>query len=127
VSIVKYDSLNRAAEKRNPIELDGSGNFIYFIEKYAYDEVGNLKKQTLTGTKGRFDSQETVYTYYGNNLADTETDSAGRYSKNYYDKNGNVIKIETLRQTGIVDVEKYEYDIMNRHINKDGEYIWELT
>jgi hypothetical protein len=68
-----------------------------------------------------------VYTYYGNNLADTETDSAGRYSKNYYDKNGNVIKIETLRQTGIVDVEKYEYDIMNLHINKDGEYIWEPT
>lgn len=29
-------------------------------------------------------------------------------------KTGNVVKIETLRETGIVDVERYEYDILSR-------------
>ncbi|NLO40443.1 MAG: RHS repeat protein, partial [Ruminiclostridium sp.] len=114
VSVIKYDALNRPVEKRTPIELDGSGNFIYSIEKIVYDEAGNLKKRILSGTKDKFDSREMVYTYYANNLTDTITDSAGRYSKNHYDKNGNVIKVETLRETDIIDVERYEYDSMSR-------------
>jgi len=39
---VKYDALNRPAEKRIPLEIDSSGNIVYSIERYGYDPAGNL-------------------------------------------------------------------------------------
>lgn len=114
ITILKYDALDRIVEKRIPLELDASGNVVYSIEKYAYDAAGNLIKKTLGGTRNKLDSREVNYTYYPNNLLNTVTDSAGGYSKNYYDKNGNIIKILTLRNEGKYDIQKYEYDAMNR-------------
>jgi uncharacterized protein RhaS with RHS repeats len=111
---VKYDALNRPAEKRIPLEIDSSGNIVYSIERYGYDPAGNLIRKTLSGTKDKLDTREITYTYYPNNLLDTTTDSSGGYSKNYYDRNGNVAKTMTLRDDGEYDIREYEYDVMNR-------------
>jgi len=82
-------------------------NCAQFILRY-------LIRKTLSGTKDKLDTREITYTYYPNNLLDTTTDSSGGYSKNYYDRNGNVTKTMSLRDDGEYDIRKYEYDVMNR-------------
>ena len=71
------------------MEVDASKNIVYLVETYLYDEVGNLTKKTTT-------------------------DNSGRYMKNHYDKNGNAIKIEKLRDKDLYDIEKFEYDANNQ-------------
>jgi RHS repeat-associated protein len=108
VSIVKYDSLNRPTEKRNPIELDGSGNFIYSIEKYAYDEVGNLKKQTMLTEKLCVSASGSVGIEYGYDAAGNRIsmqDESGSYT---YKHDGNN-RITEVRKNSAVQL-IYTYD-----------------
>lgn len=109
-----YDSNNRLSEKKVPLEKDGSRNTIYRVESFIYDEVGNITRKSVKDSKKLFTGREINYTYYDNNLVKTETDSSGAYIKRYYDKTGNLIKAETLRDTGIYDIERFEYDDQNR-------------
>ena len=111
-----YDALNKLDKKKVPLERDASGNIIYAIEDYDYDGAGNIVKKDITGTKDAGSHRIISYTYYNNNLADTVSDNSGASIKNYYDKNGNLIKTEKLRSTGVYDVSKFEYDIRDRLI-----------
>lgn len=113
ISKLKYDGNNRLIEKRLPIEQI-SGGFYYSIESYIYNGIGNVISKTLTGTKDPTSKRITNYTYYKNGLVETASDNSGRYTKNYYDKNGNLIKSEILRDKGIYDITKYEYDAQDR-------------
>lgn len=109
-----YDAANRLVKKRLPLEKDGSGNVIYYIENYTYNELGNITRKESTGTKDKLSSREINYTYYDNGLVNTVSDSSGAYSKYYYDQNGNAIKTDNLRSEGVYDIQKFEYDSMNR-------------
>ena len=124
-----YDPLGRIKEKKIPIEKDKSGNVYYTIEKYGYDEVGNIIKKTITGNKNKGSKRETFYTYYDNNLIETITQNSGSYTEYSYDKNDNVIKTKTLREAEEYNIEKYEYDASNRLIKQinlvDEEDIYE--
>ena len=111
---ITYDALNRMAEKRTPIGAGSGANTGFHIEKYTYDLAGNLLTRTVTGTMDRFDTRETVYAYYSDNSPQTMSDSGGAYSKWYYDRNGNAVKLERLRENAAYDTEKYEYDRMDR-------------
>ncbi len=112
-TVFTYDGNNRLTEKRVPLELDASGNIQYAIEHISYDDIGNIVKQTLSGTNSPL-TRETRYTYYDNNLLETVSDNSGAFTKNFYDDNGNLIKTEKLREAGVYDVEKYAYDHSNR-------------
>ncbi len=114
LSSVTYDAGNRVVKKKIPLETDGSANVIYSIENYTYDELGNVLTDVLTGTKDKLLSRTKTYTYYDNGLVNTVTDNSGALTRSYYDKNGNIIRKESLRSEGVYDVEKFEYDSMNR-------------
>ena len=116
ITYITYDFDNRVIKKRIPIETDGSGNIIYSIENYTYDELGNIITAVLTGTKDKLSTRTKTYTYYDNGLMNTVIDSGEAFSRSYYDKNGNTIKKEILRSEGIYDIEKFEYDSLNRLI-----------
>jgi len=113
---ITYDASSRPVKKKLPLELDGSGNALYSIESYTYDELGNITAKEVTGTKDKLSSRTTNYTYYDNGLVYTVTDSSGAFARSYYDKNGNTVKIERLRAEGKYDIQKLEYDSMNRLI-----------
>jgi YD repeat-containing protein len=117
-TLMKYDANGKLLEKKLPLELDGSGNVIYAIEKYVYDSLKNLQKKTLSSSKDKDFLRETAYTYYDNNLLNTESDNSGGYSKKHYDLNSNVIKAEKLRNAEVYDIEKYVYDSQNRVIQR---------
>ncbi len=111
---VTYDAANRIEKRKMPLEIYGSGNVLYSIENYTYDDVGSITSKEVTGTKDKLSSRTTSYTYYDNGLVNTVTDSSGAFARSYYDKNGNTVKIERLRSEGVYDVQKLEYDCMNR-------------
>ena len=113
-SLLRYDALNRLAEKKLPISVDANGNTVWTIEKYVYDEAGNLTSRTQTGTLDKQDSRVTTYTYYLNNQLKTVSDNSGASTTSYYDKNGNTVKTVQLRDNGEYDIQRFEYDIMNR-------------
>ncbi|MFZ5968694.1 MAG: RHS repeat-associated core domain-containing protein [Bacillota bacterium] len=114
IVLFSYDANNRLIEKKTPLALDGSKNVIYAVETYLYDEAGNLVRKTATDSKDKLFIRVTSYTYYDNNLLSTVSDSSGRYIRNHYDKNGNIIKTESLRDKDTYDIEKFEYDHSNR-------------
>ncbi len=114
IAYYDYDANKRLKQKKMPLEKDGSGNIVYVIEDYTYDEVGNLVKTSYTGTKDKETTRAISYTYYNNNLLSTETRPDGGHIKYHYDQNGNLIKKETLIENDIYDIEKYEYDNINR-------------
>lgn len=122
ISYSNYDEIGRLIKKRIPIEKDSSGTVFYSVETYTYDEVGNISSKVLTGTKDKLSSRTTNYTYYDNNLIDTVSDSSGSFIKNYYDKNGNLVKKESLRSDKVYDTQKFEYDMQNRVI-KEIQYV----
>ncbi|EMS70409.1 RHS repeat-associated core domain-containing protein [Ruminiclostridium cellobioparum] len=148
ITYITYDAENRVVSKRIPFEKDSGGSVLYTIENYVYDEIGNVITREITGTKDKLSAKKTTYTYYDNNLVNTVTDSSGAYTRAYYDKNGNRIKIESLRSEGIFDIQKFEYDIQDRIVKeiklvseedihnaaslpnldslKDGEYLGKL-
>ena len=115
---ITYDAENRAVTKRIPFEKDSSGSVLYTIENYYYDDIGNITTSEVTGTKDKLSVRKITYTYYDNNLVNTATDSSGAYTRAYYDKNGNKIKIESLRSEGVYDIQKFEYDSQNRLIKE---------
>ncbi len=114
ITKLKYDENNRLSEKRIPTEEIGSGNHYYYIEKYVYDETGNLLSQIITGTKEPMSKRVTNYTYYPNGLLQETVRSSGSNIKYRYDKNGNLTGTESLRENGIYDITKYEYDNENK-------------
>ncbi len=116
ITYFTYDANNRLTEKKVQLSKDASGNFTYSLERYAYDEKGNITKKTLTGTKNKTSLRETYFTYYDNGLVKTVSDSVGAYQKSYYDKNGNLVKLEIIRDDENYDILKYRYDTMNRMI-----------
>jgi RHS repeat-associated protein len=113
-TLFRHDKLGRLSEKMVPISVDSSGNTVWSIERYAYDEAGNLVKKSVSGTIDALDAREINYTYYANNLVRTVSDNSGAETTNYYDKNGNIIKMAVLRDSGEHDIQKFEYDSMNR-------------
>lgn len=115
ISYFEYDVNNKLKQKKVPIELIGN-NVIYSIENYEYDEVGNIKTKTSTGTKDTSSLRTLNYTYYSNNLLNNVTDNTGKSETYYYDKNNNKIKTTILRSSGLYDISKYEYDNSNRLI-----------
>jgi hypothetical protein len=72
----------------------------------------------LTGSKDPSFVRETSYTYYDNDLLHTVSDNSGAYTVNHYDKNGNLMKVEALRETGVFDVTTYVYDDWNRMVKR---------
>jgi RHS repeat-associated core domain len=110
-----YDD-NKIKEKRVPLEKNAQNTILYAIEDYDYDGAGNLTVKALSGTKDPSSSRITTYTYYDNNLPSTTSDNSGAYEKKYYDKNGNLIKTETLMSSGKNDISKYEYDNRDRKV-----------
>jgi RHS repeat-associated protein len=115
---ITYDALGRPVKKRTPVEKDGSGNILYAVESYTYDEAGNISAKVLTGTKDKLSSRTTNYTYYENNLVNTVSDSSGSFARSYYDKNGNLVKKEILRSEDNFDIQKFEYDNLNRLVKE---------
>lgn len=103
-------------EKRIPTDVIGSGNYHYYTERYTYDETGNVLSKVVTGTKEPLSKRITNYIYYSNGLIDTIIQNNGKLTKNSYDKNGNVIKVESMRDNDRYDVTRYEYDNQNRMI-----------
>lgn len=112
-----YDKNNQLIQTKLPLEMI-NGEIIYAIKEYEYDVLGNLTKLVSTGTKDLTAKREVYYTYYDNNLIETVSNNSGAYTKNFYDKNGNLIKNEILRDTGIYDISKYVYDNQDRLIKK---------
>lgn len=110
----KYDGNNRLAEKRIPLEEIGSGNYHYYIERYVYDETGNILSQTVTGTKEPLSRRISNYAYYPDGSLRETIHSSGGNVRYYYDRNGNLTGTESLRENGIYDIARYEYDIENR-------------
>jgi RHS repeat-associated protein len=119
ISYFEYDVNNRLKQKKVPIELSGN-NVIYSIENYEYDEVGNIKTKTTTGTKNTSSLRTLNYTYYNNNLIKKMTENVGKSETYYYDKNCNKIKttnVRTYDNFGLIyDIRKYEYDSSDRLI-----------
>ncbi|HPB17267.1 MAG TPA: hypothetical protein PK870_06420, partial [Clostridia bacterium] len=69
----------------------------------------------ITAAKyGQLSKRITNYTYYPNGLLRETIQSSGSNVKYHYDNNGNLIKTESLRENGIYDIAKYEYDSENR-------------
>ena len=116
VTLFKYDEKKRLVEKKWPIELDSSGSVAYAVSTYAYDAVGNIIKESLTGSKDRSFLREKLYTYADNNLVLTIADNSGAFTRFGYDPNGNVVKSEKLREADVYDIELLEYDNQNRII-----------
>lgn len=115
-TLFKYDMAGRLIEKRSPLQFDASGNVVYAVESYDYDELGNLTRKTLADSKDKTFVRQFNYTYYDNNLVETVSDSSGAYTKHEYDLNGNVIRKEQLRDAGIMDVQQFAYDNQDRLI-----------
>nr|WP_274529245.1 RHS repeat domain-containing protein [Paenibacillus piscarius] len=120
ITIFNYDAGNRLIEKKSPLALDESKNVIYAVESFQYDAAGNMTKKLLSGSKEDAGSRETTYIYYDNNLLKGSTDNSGASSSMEYDKNGNLIKSEKLRDADLTDVEQYEYDSQNRMVKRIG-------
>lgn len=118
ITLFKYDPLNRLIEKKTPLYFDGSNNVVYEIESDQYNELGKLLKQTITDSKDSQFKRETSYTYYDNNLVKTVSNNNGAYTKYDYDKNGNKVKSETLRDARVYDIARFEYDAQNRLIKQ---------
>ncbi|BES63691.1 hypothetical protein SANA_01300 [Gottschalkiaceae bacterium SANA] len=114
-ALFSYDELNRLVLKEVPIESNGSA-VEYSTTGYAYNNMGNLIQETVSGTINPLDSRDSNYTYYDNGLLDMVTTNAGKSQKYYYDANGNTIKMEESISNGQLQVAKMVYDINNRVI-----------
>ena len=92
----------------------------YATEDYVTDECGNVVQKTLSGTDTT-SSRVTTYNYYYNNLLQTTADTSpqdnsGSQTTNYYDKDHNLIKVESKRDDSNTDVLKYTYDNRDRKV-----------
>jgi len=118
VALFNFDLNNRLIEKRSPLERDGSGNIIYAVESFDYDVLGQVLREALMDSKDRTFLREKIYKYYDNGLLHTVSDNAGSYTAYTYDKNGNMTKQEQLQDTGISNITRFQYDVMNRLVAK---------
>ncbi|KAB3535456.1 RHS repeat protein, partial [Alkaliphilus pronyensis] len=118
ISYFSYDKTNRLTQKRLPLQLDAAGNTDYLIEDYQYDSVGNLIRKKITSSKDATFIRETSYTYYDNNKVETVSDNNGAYSKSTYDLNGNLVELKKAKNDKEFEIERYQYDSLNRQITK---------
>ncbi|TBL71232.1 polymorphic toxin type 30 domain-containing protein [Paenibacillus thalictri] len=114
ITLFKYDANRKVTEKRTQLDLDKSGNVVYAVEAYTYDPMGNMIKKSISDSKDEAFYRETIYTYYDNNAVATVADNSGAFARNRYDRNGNIIKTEKLRDGDQYDFTKFTYDSMNR-------------
>ncbi|RAV02633.1 polymorphic toxin type 47 domain-containing protein [Paenibacillus sp. YN15] len=112
--LFSYDGARRVTEKRTPLERDESGNTVYAVETYRYDPAGNMIRKSLSGSRETDFLRTTAYTYYENGLLHTELDGSGGLTQYAYDKSGNMVKRERLREADRYDTELFEYDGLNR-------------
>lgn len=117
ITLYQYDAKGQLTGKRMPLEKDSSGNILYAVESFTYDPAGNLLKDSITGTKDKAFLREQTYAYYPNGLVRLRSDNSGAVTENDYDKNGNLIRKETLRSANNRDIEKFSYDSSNRMID----------
>lgn len=115
-SLYEYDASGRLIQQQTPLEKDGSGNTVYAVNGFVYDPAGNLLKESLSSSKDDSFVRETVYTYYDNSLLHTSTDRSGSMTKHEYDRNGNIVRTDTMRSAGVYDTEKFTYDASNRMV-----------
>ncbi|MEK3795064.1 restriction endonuclease fold toxin [Paenibacillus sp. FSL R7-0204] len=120
ITLFNYDAGNRLIDKKSPLALDESRNVIYAVESFHYDAAGNMTKKIVLGSKEDSANRETTYIYFDNNLLKGIIDNSGASSSMEYDKNGNLIKSEKLRDSDLKDVEQYEYDSQNRMVKRIG-------
>ncbi|WP_168121766.1 hypothetical protein [Paenibacillus sp. HB172176] len=114
VTLYEYDASGKLVRQQTPLEKDGSGNTVYAVKGFVYDSAGNLLKESLSSSKDDSFVRETVYTYYNNGLLHTSTDRSGAMTKHEYDRNGNIVRTDTMRSAGLYDIEKFTYDASNR-------------
>ena len=117
-TLFQYDGNNRLIEKRMPLDRDGSGSVVYAVETYAYDVNGNLLRKSLSGSNDASFLRETTYTYDDSNRVKTESDNSGAFIKKDYDKNGNLIRTEKLRNASASDIETFAYDNQDRMVER---------
>lgn len=114
LSLFSYDAMNQLTVKKIPLEVDSSKNISYLSEQYGYDSAGNLLKKTVSGSKDDSSKRESTYIYYDNNLVKSIADNSGANTSREYDKNGNMIRQESLRSDSLTDVQEFEFDAENR-------------
>ena len=128
----QYSNTGNLSEKKTPIEQNEDGSISYYIEKYDYNEYGDLtlyeKSINATGEKLVFSKSEYEYDEACNLIKTTEYDTDGSIlaiAQYYYDKDGNRVRMYTgltdaLTITGLDEVTpgkdteysvtKYEYE-----------------
>lgn len=67
------------------------------VRRIAYDAAGNVTAETLA--LGKPEQQVTTYTYYANNLLESETDPLGRVTRYEYDTLGNRTNVTRMYGT----------------------------
>lgn len=113
-TLFAYDALNRLVEKKTPLDSD-NGSVSYKVVNYTYDAAGNTLSIKISGTSpDAAPARETCYSYYINDLPATISDNGGHFIRNSYDRNGNLTKVETLKEGNTYDIAMYEYDAMDR-------------
>lgn len=89
--LYKYDDIGHVIEKKMPIEQNEDGNISYYIEKYGYNDYGDM-----------ISYQKTV-----NKLDEEEIYSKSEYE---YDEEGNLLKtIEYDTDGSIISIVQYYY------------------
>ena len=128
----QYSNTGNLSEKKTPIEQNEDGSISYYIEKYDYNEYGDLtlyeKTINRAGEEERYSKSEFEYDKNSNLIKTTEYDTDGSIlaiAQYYYDKDGNRVRMYTgltdaLTITGLDEVTagkdteysvtKYEYE-----------------
>ena len=133
-----YDYVGNLLTQQEP-NLVNADSAEYSVQN-VYNALGNIVKttninkksatneyNTTTGLLSKstdFNGNATSYTYNCFNQLYTETLPTGGKQINYYDVNGNVAKVDTLRESNVYDSVRYVYDSRNRNIaviGNDGE------
>ena len=100
--------------RRTAVRKESNGSLVYLVERYVYDNEGNVLSKTLSDSSGRDEQRRTEYTYYENGLVKTISTNAGQFAEYNYDKYGNLTVEKRLRDEGRYDIRKFEYDAENR-------------
>lgn len=134
----RYDYVGNLLTQQEPNLVNADS--AEFSVQNVYNALGNIVKttninkksatneyNTTTGLLSKstdFNGNATSYTYNCFNQLYTETLPTGGKQINYYDVNGNVAKVDTLRESNVYDSVRYVYDSRNRNIaviGNDGE------
>lgn len=102
----KYSTTGKLVEEKTPIEQNEDGSISYYIEKYEYNDYGDiiLYEKTINNTDEEelYSKSEYEYDERGNLLKTTEYDTDGSVlaiAQYYYDEAGNRVR----QYTGLTD------------------------